>query len=145
MRISIGETIVVENVETGVFGINAVRVAGEATDQQPARLVFLHRHADMADEKTADDATSEVERGADYLAGVLASVDTRVTASDLSAVIESAQHALKDIDTYYSVLVAMVVGRSVVAAGIGNMNMLLWEGDAVRLILRATMSLLGNT
>jgi hypothetical protein len=145
MRISIGRAIVVENVDTGVFGINAVRVGGEATDQQPARLVLLHRHADMADEKTVDDARSEIERGADNLASALASVDTRVAASDLSMVIEKAQNALKDTETYYSVLVAMVRGRSVFAAGIGNMNMHLWEIDAVRPILSATMSLVGST
>lgn len=145
MMINIGANIAVEMLDAGAFGINAVRVGGEATDQQPARMVFLHRHADMADEKTANDSRSEVERGADDLASVLASVDTRVTEPDLSWVIEKTQDALKDTDTYYSVLVAMVRGRSVAVAGIGNMNMHLWEGDSVRSILRATMELVGGT
>ena len=133
-RIEVDERIAVDVIDRKNFGSSAVRVAGDATDQNPARLVLLRRHADMADETPASEARTDVERGADRVAHILSGVDSEA-ASDLTLVVEKAHNALQGSGTYYSILVAIVATSRVVAAGIGNVNLQLWTNGGAQEVL----------
>lgn len=145
MRIHVGERIAVEMIDRKKFGFSTARIVGEFTDQDPARLVFLHRHADMADDTSDLDARSDVERGADRLANILASAVSSGIPSDLSAAVEEANTALREGGTYYSVLLAIVARTWVVAAGIGNVTVQLWTSDGSQSLLSPTMTIVGKT
>jgi hypothetical protein len=145
MRVHIDARMAVDVIERGGFGFSAVRIAGNATDDNPAKLVLLRRHADMADETPAAEARVDVERGAARVARIIDDVDPLRTGSDLTSVLEKAQEALKESGTYYSVLVAVITTSRVVAVGVGNVSMQLWRGDRSEPMLNPTTVVVGGT
>jgi hypothetical protein len=144
MRIDIDTRIAVDVIDRKGSGFSTIRHAGDATDQDPARLVLLRRHADMADETSDIEARSDVERGADKLARILERVDQQLTRAALASVVEKAQDALKESGTYYSVLVMVVAASRFVAAGIGNVDVRLWAGDGIQSIVNSTTVVVGG-
>jgi hypothetical protein len=145
MRIDVGARIAVDVIDRKGIGFSTARVSGDATDRNPARLVLLRRHADMADETPDVEARSDVERGADKLARILEDVDQRITQSALASVVERSQDTLKEGGTYYSALVAVVTASRVVVAGIGNVNVHLWAKAGTQSMLNSTTTVLGRT
>jgi hypothetical protein len=145
MSIDATNRIALNVIDRQATGLSTVRVLGDATDQNPARLVLLRRHADMADETPAAEARTDVERGADEVASALAGISSQGETSDLTSVVEKAHNVLKCSGTYYSILVAMVTASRVVAAGIGDVSLQLWTGKGAEPMLKPTTVAVGPT
>jgi hypothetical protein len=126
-----------------MFGFSSVHLAGDATDADPARIVLLHRHADMADETPDDVARAEVERGVYMIATLLGDAGLVANVADLKRVLLTAQEQLGAV-TYYSVLVGLVTTTRVVVAAIGDVNVYDWtEGRAERVLSATTVEVGG--
>lgn len=145
MRVHVDGRIAVDVIERNSFGFSTVRLAGDATDSNPARLVLLRRHADMADETPAAEALADAESSAEKVARILDSVEPLRTRFDLVSVVEKAQEVVKESGTYYSVLVGVITASRVAAAGIGNVNMQLWRSDRTEPLLNPTTVVVGRT
>lgn len=144
MRSDLDQWIAVDVIDGNDLGVGTVRTAGAGTDRNPARLVLLHRHADMADETPAAEAQTDVERGADEVANILARVDAQPATSALASVVEKAHNVLQGSGTYYSVLVAIVDTSRVIAAGIGSVNLQLWTSEGAEPVLHSTTVAVGS-
>ena len=145
MRIQIDERIAVDVIDRKSFGFSAARIAGGATDRDPARIVLLHRHADMGDDTADDEAQADVEGGAERVASILENAVRDGVPSDLGAAVEEAHGVVRESGTYYSALLAVVNGSHLVASGIGNVSLHLWTSDSSQSILNPTTIAVGNT
>jgi hypothetical protein len=137
--------IAIAVIERQGRGFGAARVSGNATDDSPARLVLLRRHADMADEISDIDARTDAERGAEMIASILEGVESGAGVDNLAAVLDQAQEALRASGAYYSVLIAIVTTRRVTAGGIGNVTMRRWTPDRNDAVLDPTITRAGGT
>jgi hypothetical protein len=145
MSIDAADRIAFDVIDRQATGFSTVRVMRDATGQNPARLVLLRRHADMADETPAAEARTDVERGADDVASILGSISSQGETFDLTSVVEKAHNVLKGSGTYYSILVAMVTMSRVIAAGIGDVTLQLWTEKGAEPMLKPTTVPVGST
>lgn len=122
----------------------ATRLSGRGTRDDPAQLVLLHRHADMADETSPAEARRDVELGADEIARLLGEVRGEATPQGMESVIARAHESLKGGGTYYSAVIAVISGSRVVASGIGDVSARLWVGEEAQDVLNATTVTIGN-
>lgn len=105
--------------------------SGKGDFADPFRATLLLRHADFADESTPENARIVALRVLQALDESVSRISVGVEPStekamvELKAALETASKIAQS-DTYYSVLVVVLVGKQLAAAGIGHVN--LWLG-----------------
>jgi hypothetical protein len=115
-------------------------MTGAGTPGLPLRLVLLLRHTDMADETSMADAqrqTTEVAYTLDCALCQL-TIEERPVAIELKDVFRTANAAATRTGTYYSAIIALLVGDQLLAAGIGRATLRVQCADQVDELIQPT-------